>query len=123
MSSAFTIFPLVNARGSFSFLPSWSSAGRPAGRPTSGGLAAGSRARRGAAARPAGPGRTLRCVRLGLMLGYQSAWSTAADQLALAVEADRLGLSVVWAAEAYGSDSVSMLSWIAGQTSRIDVGT
>lgn len=57
------------------------------------------------------------------MLGYQSAWSTAADQLALAVEADRLGLSVVWAAEAYGSDSVSVLSWIAGQTSRIDVGT
>jgi F420-dependent oxidoreductase-like protein len=59
---------------------------------------------------------------LGLSLGYQTAWSTPADHLALAQEADRLGLSVVWAAEAYGSDSPSMLAWIAGQTSRIDVG-
>jgi F420-dependent oxidoreductase-like protein len=62
-------------------------------------------------------------MRLGLTLGYQTPWSTPADHLALAVEAERLGLSVVWAAEAYGSDSPSILSWIAGQTSRIDVGT
>ena len=62
-------------------------------------------------------------MRLGLSLGYQTAWSTPADHLALAQEADRLGYSVVWAAEAYGSDSPSMLAWIAGQTERIDVGT
>jgi F420-dependent oxidoreductase-like protein len=62
-------------------------------------------------------------VRLGLNLGYQAAWTTPADHLALAQEADRLGFSVVWAAEAYGSDSPTMLSWIAGQTSQIDVGT
>ncbi|MDR7274543.1 LLM class F420-dependent oxidoreductase [Catenuloplanes atrovinosus] len=62
-------------------------------------------------------------MKLGLSLGYQTAWSTPADHLALAQEADRLGYSVVWAAEAYGSDSVSILSWIAGQTSRIDVGS
>ncbi len=62
-------------------------------------------------------------MRLGLSLGYQTAWSTPADHLALAQEAERLGLQVVWAAEAYGSDSPSILSWIAGQTSRIDVGT
>jgi F420-dependent oxidoreductase-like protein len=61
-------------------------------------------------------------VRLGLNLGYLAAWSTPADHLALAQEADRLGFSVVWAAEAYGSDSPTMLAWIAGQTSRIDVG-
>ena len=61
-------------------------------------------------------------MELGLSLGYQTAWSTPADHLALAQEADRLGLSVVWAAEAYGSDSPSMLAWIAGQTTRIDVG-
>jgi F420-dependent oxidoreductase-like protein len=61
-------------------------------------------------------------VRLGLSLGYQTAWSTPADHLALAQEADRLGYSVVWAAEAYGSDSPSMLAWMAGQTQRIDVG-
>ena len=61
-------------------------------------------------------------MRLGLNLGYQAAWTTPADHLALAQEADRLGYSVVWAAEAYGSDSPTMLAWIAGQTERIDVG-
>src|SRR5688572_23078885 len=62
-------------------------------------------------------------MKLGLNLGYQTPWSTPADHLALAQLADRLGLSVVWAAEAYGSDSPSMLAWIAGQTSRIDIGS
>ena len=62
-------------------------------------------------------------MRLGLSLGYQTAWSTPADHLALAQEAERLGFSVVWAAEAYGSDSPSMLAWMAGQTSRIDLGS
>ncbi|MBX6358123.1 MAG: LLM class F420-dependent oxidoreductase [Micromonosporaceae bacterium] len=62
-------------------------------------------------------------MRLGLTLGYQTAWTTPADHLALAQEADRLGFSVVWAAEAYGSDSPSILAWIAGQTRRIDVGS
>jgi F420-dependent oxidoreductase-like protein len=61
-------------------------------------------------------------VRLGLSLGYQTAWTTAADHLALAREAERLGFAVVWAAEAYGSDSPTMLAWLAGQTSRIDLG-
>ncbi|MFS8479316.1 MAG: LLM class F420-dependent oxidoreductase [Micromonosporaceae bacterium] len=62
-------------------------------------------------------------MRLGLSLGYQTAWTTPADHLAFAQEAERLGFSVVWAAEAYGSDSPSTLAWIAGQTSRIDVGS
>jgi F420-dependent oxidoreductase-like protein len=62
-------------------------------------------------------------MRLGLSLGYQTAWTTPADHLAFAQEADRLGYSVVWAAEAYGSDSPSTLAWIAGQTSRIDLGS
>ncbi|MDT5043060.1 MAG: hypothetical protein QOE51_4045 [Actinoplanes sp.] len=61
-------------------------------------------------------------MRLGLSLGYQTSWTTPADHLAMAQEAERLGFSVVWAAEAYGSDSPTMLAWIAGQTSRIDVG-
>jgi F420-dependent oxidoreductase-like protein len=61
-------------------------------------------------------------VRLGLNLGYQTAWTTPADHLAMAREADRLGYSVLWAAEAYGSDTVSMLGWMAGQTERIDLG-
>src|SRR4051794_21892842 len=61
-------------------------------------------------------------VRLGLSLGYQAAWTTPADHLAMAQEADRLGFAVAWSAEAYGSDTVSMLAWIAGQTRQIDLG-
>lgn len=62
-------------------------------------------------------------MRLGLNLGYQTAWTTPADHLAMARQAEDLGFSVVWAAEAYGSDSPTMLAWIAGQTSRIEVGS
>jgi F420-dependent oxidoreductase-like protein len=61
-------------------------------------------------------------MRLGLNLGYWGAGNDA-DNLALAREADRLGYSVVWAAEAYGSDSPTVLSWVAAQTERIDVGS
>jgi F420-dependent oxidoreductase-like protein len=61
-------------------------------------------------------------VKLGLSLGYQTAWTTPAHHLALTQEADRLGYAVVWAAEAYGSDSPSTLAWLAGQTQRIDLG-
>ncbi|MEV4617620.1 LLM class F420-dependent oxidoreductase [Asanoa sp. NPDC049573] len=61
-------------------------------------------------------------MRLGLNLGYQTAWSSPATDLALAQEAERLGYTVVWAAEAYGSDSPSTLAWLAGQTSTIDLG-
>jgi F420-dependent oxidoreductase-like protein len=61
-------------------------------------------------------------VRLGISLGYQAAWTTPADHLAMAQEADRLGFAVAWSAEAYGSDAVSMLAWMAGQTRQIDLG-
>jgi len=62
-------------------------------------------------------------MRLGLNLAYLTAWNNAADQLALAREADRLGYSSVWVAEAYGSDAATMLAWIAAQTERIDIGS
>jgi F420-dependent oxidoreductase-like protein len=60
-------------------------------------------------------------VRLGLNLGYWGAGNDPAN-LALAKQADDLGYAVVWAAEAYGSDAVTVLTWIAAQTTRIDVG-
>jgi F420-dependent oxidoreductase-like protein len=62
-------------------------------------------------------------MRLALNLGYQTASSSAADHLVLAKEADRLGYSAIWVAEAYGSDAPTMLAWFAGQTSRIDLGS
>ncbi|HSI92951.1 MAG TPA: LLM class F420-dependent oxidoreductase [Jiangellaceae bacterium] len=61
-------------------------------------------------------------MRLGLNLGYWGAGNDR-DNLVLAREADRLGYSVVWAAEAYGSDSPTVLAWVAAQTDRIDVGS
>ncbi|MFZ1651955.1 MAG: LLM class F420-dependent oxidoreductase [Candidatus Nanopelagicales bacterium] len=61
-------------------------------------------------------------MRLGLNLGYWGAGNDA-DNLALAREADRIGYSVVWAAEAYGSDTATVLSWIAAQTENIDIGS
>lgn len=61
-------------------------------------------------------------MRLGLNLGYWGAGNDR-DNLTLAREADRLGYSVVWAAEAYGSDSPTVLSWVAAHTERIDVGS
>lgn len=61
-------------------------------------------------------------MRLGINLGYWGAGMDA-DNLAVAREADRLGYSVCWAAEAYGSDAPTVLSWVAAQTERIDVGS
>lgn len=61
-------------------------------------------------------------MRLGINLGY---WSqgNGSENLALARAADELGYSVCWAAEAYGSDAATVLTWVAAQTSRIDVGS
>jgi F420-dependent oxidoreductase-like protein len=61
-------------------------------------------------------------MRLAVNLGY---WGAGNDRenLALAQEADRLGYDSVWAAEAYGSDAATVLSWVAAQTTRIDIGS
>jgi len=60
-------------------------------------------------------------VKLGLALGYSGA------DLKLPVEkvllAERLGYDSVWTAEAYGSDAVSPLAYLAALTKRIRLGT
>lgn len=61
-------------------------------------------------------------MKLGLNLGYWGAGNDASN-LAVAVAADSIGYDVVWAAEAYGSDAATVLTWIAAQTQRIDVGS
>ncbi|MEV0849071.1 LLM class F420-dependent oxidoreductase [Streptomyces sp. NPDC049954] len=61
-------------------------------------------------------------MQLGINLGYWGAGMDA-DNLAVAQEADRLGYAVCWAAEAYGSDAPTVLSWVAAKTERIDVGS
>src|SRR5207248_7824829 len=43
--------------------------------------------------------------------------------IALAQEAERLGYDSAWAAEAWGTDAVTVLSWLAATTSTIKVGS
>lgn len=62
-------------------------------------------------------------MKLGLNVGYWGMRGNSSEDLALVREAERLGFAVVWAAEAYGSDAVSVLSWLAAQTSTIDIGS
>jgi F420-dependent oxidoreductase-like protein len=61
-------------------------------------------------------------MKLGLNLGY---WGLVSgdDNMAMVAEAERLGYSVVWCAEAYGNDAATVLTWIAAKTERIDVGS
>jgi F420-dependent oxidoreductase-like protein len=61
-------------------------------------------------------------MKLALSLGYLAAGGHR-DLLALAQEADRLGYSSVWSSESWGSDAVSVLGWIAGQTRNIGIGS
>ena len=62
-------------------------------------------------------------MRLGVNIGYWGLGLTAGQQLELVQEAERLGYDSVWTAEAYGSDAVTVLAWLAGQTERIRLAT
>jgi F420-dependent oxidoreductase-like protein len=62
-------------------------------------------------------------VRLGLHIGYWGIGLTAAEQLELVLDAERLGYDSVWTAEAYGSDAATILGWLAHATSRIKLGS
>jgi F420-dependent oxidoreductase-like protein len=61
-------------------------------------------------------------MKLAVNLGYWGAGNDT-ENLEVAREADRLGYSCAWVAEAYGSDAATVLSWIAAQTQVIDVGS
>ncbi|MFN8103871.1 MAG: LLM class F420-dependent oxidoreductase [Acidimicrobiia bacterium] len=60
-------------------------------------------------------------MRLGINCGYWGA--QAGSFVGIVQEADRLGFHSCWTAEAYGSDAVTVLTWIAAQTENIKVGT
>jgi F420-dependent oxidoreductase-like protein len=62
-------------------------------------------------------------VKLGVHIGYWGLGLTREDQLEIVQEAERLGYDSVWTAEAYGSDAATILGWVAGQTSRIRIGS
>jgi F420-dependent oxidoreductase-like protein len=60
-------------------------------------------------------------MRLALTLNYSGA--TFALDMQQILEAERLGYDSVWSAEAYGSDAVTPIAWIAARTERLHVGT
>ena len=62
-------------------------------------------------------------MKLGVNLGYAPPGTNPAELVPLAQEAERLGYDSVWAAEAWGTDAVTVLAWIAASTSRIKVGS
>ena len=62
-------------------------------------------------------------MRLGLNLGYAPPGTNPADLTPLVREAERLGYDSVWAAEAWGTDAVTVLAWMAASTSRIKIGS
>ena len=59
---------------------------------------------------------------LGFMIGYWGA-SPPVGAADLLLEAERLGYSTAWTAEAYGSDALTPLAWYGSQSSRIQLGT
>src|SRR5947208_1318743 len=62
-------------------------------------------------------------MRLGLHVGYWGLGLTADEQLTLVREAESAGFDSVWAAEAYGSDTATVLAWLAANTERIKIGS
>ena len=62
-------------------------------------------------------------MKLGLNLGYAPPGTNPADLVPLAQRAEALGYDSVWAAEAWGTDAVTVLAWIAARTERIKVGS
>ena len=62
-------------------------------------------------------------MRLGLYLGYAPPGTNPTELVALAEEAERLGYDSAWAAEAWGTDAVTVLAWLAARTTRLKIGS
>ena len=62
-------------------------------------------------------------MRLGFSMGYAPPGTSPLELISLAQEAERLGYDSAWAAEAWGTDSVTVLSWLAAVTSSLKVGS
>src|SRR5436190_10610121 len=56
-------------------------------------------------------------------MGYAPPGTSPLELISLAQEAERLGYDSAWAAEAWGTDSVTVLSWLAVVTSKLNVGS
>jgi F420-dependent oxidoreductase-like protein len=61
-------------------------------------------------------------MRLGVNFGYQDWGANLVGAVSMAKEADALGYSSGWTAEAYGTDAVTPLTWMLAQTERMSFG-
>ena len=62
-------------------------------------------------------------MQLGFNMGYAPPGTSPRDLIELAQEAERLGYGSAWAAEAWGTDAVTVLSWLAAVTSTMEIGS
>jgi F420-dependent oxidoreductase-like protein len=67
------------------------------------------------------PAREDLTMKLGLSIGYSGAQLEV--PVALVQRAEELGYDSVWSAEAYGSDAITPLAFLAAKTNRIKLGT
>jgi F420-dependent oxidoreductase-like protein len=56
-------------------------------------------------------------------MGYAQPGTSPLELIDLAQEAERLGYDSAWAAEAWGTDAVSVLAWLAAVTTKIKIGS
>ncbi|HVO52870.1 MAG TPA: LLM class F420-dependent oxidoreductase [Solirubrobacterales bacterium] len=61
-------------------------------------------------------------LKLGLNLGYWGIGPAGEEALETVKAAEAHGYDSVWVAESYGSDVVSVLAWLAGQTEKVKLG-
>ena len=62
-------------------------------------------------------------MKLGVNLGYAAPGTNPAELVPLVKTAEALGYDSVWAAEAWGTDAVTVLAWLAASTTKINVGS
>jgi F420-dependent oxidoreductase-like protein len=62
-------------------------------------------------------------MRLGFYMGYAPPGTSPLESIALAQEAERLGYDSAWAAEAWGTDCVTVLAWLGATTTKLKLGS
>src|SRR3954447_23564776 len=62
-------------------------------------------------------------MKLGFNMGYAPPGTNPLELVKLAQEAERLGFDSAWAAEAWGTDAVTVLSYVAATTTTLKVGS
>ena len=62
-------------------------------------------------------------MQLGFSMGYAPPGTNPRELIELAQEAESLGYGSAWVAEAWGTDAVTVLSWLAAVTSTIELGS